>query len=217
MIDVLKERPLNDKETRILKKDLKNLTKRDTSQKRFLIGWTLVALIVGVFVFFRLDSKTAYYLLIGSVLVYILIGVWVYLENYLKAKKQRKSIDFVLVNNKVKSIKVVSDKFIELPEIEDEGVHYLFQINTNQILSFGGQEFYPTKKFPSDDFEIVMSHGKFGELVLFEKYVNGSKIQPIRKITGQKKLDLISSSNYPDPGNFTIIDGKIDDIEALIV
>ena len=213
---MLIERPLNDKETRILHRDLRNLTKRNTSQKRFLIGWTLVALIVGVFVFFRLDSETGYYFLIGSVLVYILIGVWVYLENNLKEKKQRKSIDFVLTNNKVKSIKVVSDKFIELSEVEDEGVLYLFQINNNQILSFGGQDFYPTKKFPSNDFEIVMSHGKSGELVLFEKHVNGNKIHPIRKITGQRKWDLISNSNYPDPENFTIIEGNIEDIETLI-
>ena len=86
-----------------------------------------------------------------------------------------------MTNNKAKSIKVVSDKFIELSEVEDEGVYYLFQVDNNQILSFGGQEFYPTNKFPSNDFEIVMSHGKLGELVLYEKYVNGNKIQPIRE------------------------------------
>ncbi len=214
---MIKERPLNDKETKILKKDLKSLEKRSTFQKRFLIGWSIVALVVGTVVFFQLDSETEYYLLFGTVFVYILIGVWVFLENYLKANKQRKSIDFVLAENKVKSINVISDKFIELSEVEDEGVFYLFQINYNQILSLGGQEFYPTSKFPSNNFEIAISHGKFGELVLFEKHVNGNKILPIRKITGQNKWDLISNSNYPDPENFTIIDGKIEDIENIIV
>jgi hypothetical protein len=61
-----------------------------------------------------------------------------------------------------------------------------------------------------------MAHGKSGELVLFEKHVNGNKIHPIRKITGQIKWDLISNSNYPDPENFTIIEGNIEDIETLI-
>jgi len=214
---VLKERPLNDKEMKILKTDLKNLNNRNTFQKRFLIVWIIIALIVGTVVFFRLDSKTEYYLLFGTVLVYLLIGVWVFLENFSKANKQRKSIDFVLTENKAKLINIVSEKYIELSEVEDEGVFYLFQINDNKIFSFGGQEFYPTKKFPSNDFEIVLSHGRFGELVLLEKYVNGNKIHPIKKITGQKKKDLLSSSNYPAPENFTIIDGKIEDIENMII
>jgi len=213
---VIKERRLNDVETRILKKDLKNLDKRSAFQKRFLIGWSILALIVGTIVYFRLDLKQEYYLLFGTVLVYILIGVWVFLENFTKSIKQRKSIDFVLTENKVKSINIVSEKYIELSEVEDEGVQYLFQISDNKIISIGGQEFYPTKKFPSNDFEIALSYGKFGELVLFEKYVNGHKIQPIKKVTGQNKWDLISNSNYPNPENYTIIDGKIEDFETLI-
>lgn len=213
---MIKERPLYDKEKRILKKDLKNLDQRNTFQKRFLIGWSTLALIVGTIVYFRLDSKTEYYLLFGTVLVYILIGVWVFLENFVKANKQRKSIGFVLTENKVKYIRIVSEKYIELSEVEDEGVYYLFQIKDNKIISLGGQEFYPTKKFPSNDFEIALSYGKFGELVLFEKYVNGSKIQPVKIVTGQTKWDLISNSNYPNPEDYTIIDGNIEDFETLI-
>ncbi len=214
---VLKERPLIDKEIRILKKDINQLAKRNTFQKRFLLGWTIVAMIVVTIVFFRLDSKAEYYLLFGAVVIYILIGVWVYLENVIKIKKQKNSIDFVLAENKAKSIKIVSNKYIELSEVEDEGVFYLFQIEDNKILSFGGQDYYPTNKFPSDDFEIVMCHGKSGELVLLEKYVNGNRIQPIQKITGHRKLELISRSKYPNPNNFTVIEGQIVQIESLLM
>ena len=214
---MLKERPLIDKEIRILKKDINQLAKRNTFQKRFLLGWTIVAMIVVTIVFFRLDSKAEYYLLFGAVVIYILIGVWVYLENVIKIKKQKNSIDFVLAENKAKSIKIVSNKYIELSEVEDEGVFYLFQIEDNKILSFGGQDYYPTNKFPSDDFEIVMCHGKSGELVLLEKYVNGNRIQPIQKITGHRKLELISRSKYPNPNNFTVIEGQIVQIESLLM
>ena len=214
---MLKERPLIDKEISILRRELKQLEKRNSYQKRFLLGWTIVALIVVTIVFSRLDSKSEYYLLFGTVIIYILIGVWVYTENIIKIKKQKNGIDFVLTENKAKSIKVVSAKYIELSEVEDEGVFYLFQIDDNKILSFGGQDYYPTKKLPTDNFEIVMCHGKSGELVLLEKHLSGNVIQPIQKITGQRKLELLSSPMYPNPDNFTIIQGQIEQIESRLM
>jgi hypothetical protein len=93
----------------------------------------------------------------------------------------------------------------------------LFQIKDNKILSFGGQDYYPTNKFPSDNFEIAMCFGKSGELVLLEKYVNENKIRPIQKINAQKKLELMISSKYPNPDNFTIINGQIEQIESILI
>lgn len=209
---MLKDRQLNDKEIRILKRDLNQLKKRNVLLKQFLYGWTFVALIVGAIVFFRIDSEIEYYLLIGTVLVYILIGIWVYLESYVKVKTQRKSIEFVLTENKVQFINIVSGKYIELSEIEDEGVYYLFQISDKSIVFFGGQDFYPTKEFPSNDFEIALSYGMTGEIVLLETHVNGYKISPIKTIRGQKKWDLLSSLDDPGSDIITIIDGKIEDL-----
>ena len=210
------ERPLSDKEVKALKQDLKRLDKRKSFQVKFLAGWTLLAMIVGTYFYFRLDTTSELYLLIGTVVVYILIGVWSFMETYLKQKKVRKNIDFVFETNKVKSIKVITADFIELSEVEDEGVNYLFQISDNKILSFGGQEFYPTKNFPSDNFEIAVCNGEKGEVVLLETYNYGKKIQPKRKITGQQKWDLIGSVNYPNPDKFAIIDGQLENIEAII-
>jgi hypothetical protein len=116
----------------------------------------------------------------------------------------------------VKSIEVIATDYIELSEVEDEGVFYLFQLKDNKILSFGGQDFYPTNNFPNDNFEIAICYGQNGEVVLLEKYNNGKKIHPKTKITGQKKWDLMGSSNYPNPDNYTIIDGQLENIEAII-
>ena len=210
------ERPLSDKEIKILGQDLKRLDKRKSFQIRFLVGWTLLAFVVGTFVYFRLETTTELYLLIGTVLIYILIGVLSFMESYLKQKKVRKNIDFVFETNKVKSTKVITTDYVELSEVEDEGVNYLFQISENKILSFGGQDFYPTNNFPSDNFEIAVCNGEKGEVVLLETYNYGKKIQPKRNITGQKKWDLIGSVNYPDPNKFTVIDGQLENIEAII-
>jgi hypothetical protein len=218
MIDdkVQTERPLSDKEIKILRQDLKRLDKRKSFQIKFLVGWTLLAIIVGTFVYFRLETTTELYLLIGTVVIYILIGLWSFMETYLKQKKVRKNIDFVFETNKVKLIKVIATDYIELSEVEDEGVNYLFQISDNKILSFGGQDFYPTKNFPSDNFEIAVCNGEKGEIALLETYNYGKKIQPKRKITGQQKWDLIGSVNYPDPDKFAIINGQLENIEAII-
>lgn len=218
MIDdkVQTERPLSEKEIKTLRQDLKQLDKRKSFQIKFLVGWTLLAFIVGTFVYFRLETTTELYLLIGTVVIYILIGVWNFMETYLNQKKVRKNIDFVFETNKVKSIKVITTDYIELSEVEDEGVNYLFQISDNKILSFGGQDFYPTKNFPSDNFEIAVCNGEKDEVVLLETYNYGKKIQPKRKITGQQKWDLIGSVNYPDPDKFAIIDGQLENIEAFI-
>jgi hypothetical protein len=84
----------------------------------------------------------------------------------------------------------------------------------NKILSFGGQDFYPSKKFPSSNFEIAICYGIKNEIVLLEIYNYGNKIKPKLKITGQRKWDLIGNSNYPDPEDFTIIEGRLDDFDC---
>lgn len=209
-------RPLSEREIKILNQNIKRLDKRKSFQIKFIIGWTLLPIIVGTFVYFGLDSTNVLYLLIGTVVIYILIGFWSFTEIYLKLKRERRDIDFVFANNSVKSIKVTATDYIELSEVDDEGVNYLFQIGDNKILSFGGQDFYPTKNFPSDNFEIAICYGQKGNVVLMETYNFGKKIRPIRKIKGQEKWDLIGSSKFPDPDNFTFIDGQLENIEEQL-
>jgi hypothetical protein len=213
---MLTDRPLSDKEIKILRQNLKQLDKRKSFQVKFLFVWTILAVIVGSIFYFKLETTKEYYLLVGTVVIYALIGVWSFTELYLKQNRQRKKIDFVFKDNKVKSIKVISTDYIELSEVEDEGVHYLFQLPNDKILSFGGQDFYPTKKFPSDNFEIALCYGPKNEILLLEKFVYGDKLSPKMKITGLNKLDLIGNPSYPDPEKFTIIDGQLENIETII-
>src|SRR5690554_6130733 len=93
------ERQLSDKEIKSLKQNLKRLDKRKSFQIKFLVGWTLIAIVVGTYFYFRLDTTTELYLLIGTLVIYILIGVWSFLETYLKQKKVRENIDFVFATN----------------------------------------------------------------------------------------------------------------------
>lgn len=207
------ERPLSDKEFRALDKILKQLDKNRKFQVKFFIGWTILAVIVGALIY---DKDTTLYEVIGLVVVYTLIGVWSFLEIYLKENKQRQNIDFVKSNNKVTSIKVVSTDYIELSEVEDEGVYYFFQLADDKILSFGGPDFYPTKTFPNDNFEIAVCYGEKDEIVLLEVYNYGNKLLPKSKITGDKKWDMLSNTKYLDPDKFTIVEGRLADLETQI-
>jgi hypothetical protein len=210
-------RNLSEQEFKILTKSLNRLDKNNSYANKVLSVWTLLALIGGVFFYFRMDSKSEIYMLVGAIFTYIGIGAWAYIETKLKYARERKKIDYVFQKNKVESIKVVSENFIELSEFKDEGVHYLFQIENNRILSFGGQDFYSSKKFPSNDFEIAICYDAKGRIVLLEKYVNGIKIQPRAKINGKEKWDLLSNPNYPKPEEFTIIDGKLEEYIKVLL
>jgi hypothetical protein len=53
--------------------------------------------------------------------------------------------------------------------------------------------------------------------VFLDTYNYGNKIPPKRVISGQQKWDLLASGKYPDPEKFTIMDGQIEDIEAIIL
>lgn len=125
------ERPLSEREIKTLRRHVKQLDKQKSFQVKFLFIWILLAILVGTFAYFFLNTTTELYLLIGTVVVYILMGTWSFLETYLKQRKERKDIDFVFATNEVKSIQVIGNEYIELSEVEDEGVNYLFQISDN--------------------------------------------------------------------------------------
>jgi hypothetical protein len=205
------ERPLNDKEIKILNKQLNQLDKNFRRQIRFLIIWALLALLIGTYAFFKMDTRDEILLLFVTVAVYIGIGVWGFGKEYMKQNQKRKSIAYLKDKGLVTVIEVRSDKYCFLKEQEDEGVYYLFQLDNNKVFSFGGQDFYPNKKFPNDHFEIVEGRGINDEVVLLETFTYGKKIKPTKIIAGQEKWDLLNSLNYPDPYKLTVTDGKIED------
>jgi hypothetical protein len=210
--DTLKlQRPLQDKELKILDKRLKQLDKNFKRQIRFLLIWTLLALVVGTFAYFKMDTTNEVLLLFGTVAIYIGIGVWVTGKEYLKQQKERKSISFLKNKNLVTVVEVNSDIYYELKEEEDEGVYYLFQLSDNKVFSFGGQDFYPNKRFPSDKFEVVEGRGLNNEILLLETFSYGKKIKPTHVIAGQEKWHLLNGSSYPDPEKLTVVDGRIED------
>ena len=212
---MLEQRPLSIKEVKLLNWDLKRILKRKSHQLRLLVGWILIVIVVGTFFYFKFNSPEDHNILFGVALVYTLIVFWVFVEESVKLTKKQKSINFALSENVTNYIRVTTNSYIQLTEEEDEGVHYLFQLDNNRILSIGGQDFYPNSKFPNTDFEIVQCLGVKNETILLETYNYGKKLKPKIKISGKEKWDLLGSPNYPDPEKFTIISGRIEDYKKI--
>ena len=181
-----------------------------------MLIWTLLAFAVGIFAYFKMDTTNKALLLFATVAIYIGMGVWVTGKEYLKQQKERKNIAFLKSKNMVTVVEVSSDFYYELKEQEDEGVYYLFQLPDNKVFSFGGQNFYPSKKFPSDNFEIVEGRGLNNEVLMLETFSYGKKIKPARVIAGQEKWNLLNSPIYPDPQKLTVVDGRIEDYLHIV-
>lgn len=178
--------------------------------------WTLLAFAVSFFAYLKMETTNEVLLLFASAAIYIGIGVWVISKEYLKQQKERKSIAFLKSKNMVTVVEVNSDLYYELKEQEDEGVYYLFQLPDNKVFSFGGQDFYPSKKFPSDKFDVVEGLGLNGEVLLLKTFCYGKKIKPTRIISGQEKWNLLNNPDYPAPEKLTIVDGRIEDYVQVV-
>lgn len=200
------ERELSGQEIKTLDKREREINKQQSRLTRFVLIWTATCFIggtiIGVFM-----NPTLWLLLAVTILIFAGIGLWTFLKERNKGQKELKQIQYLRTVNRVTSIKVQTKEFYELIEEEDEGVHYLFQITPDKILSFGGQDFYSSKKFPSSDFEIVEGKGTDGQIILLETYSHGDKIKPLKKIKGKEKWDLLEKIK---PDEFQIIEGRLE-------
>jgi len=210
------ERPLQERELNILELQLARLDRKRRYGIRFLVVWTFLALVVGSIAYFREPKDGNGLLLIMA--IYIGIGVWVVVEQRVKGNRRRKSIAYLKEKNLVTVVEVNSDTFYMLEEVDDEGVLYLFQLEGNRVLSFGGQDFFESDNFPSDKFEIVEGRGIGDEILILEAFVQGKKIKPKKVFSSKEKVELVNNSNYPDPEKLTIVEGRIEDyVSGLVI
>jgi hypothetical protein len=168
-----------------------------------------LALIVGVITYYKIDTRLTNLLMV--IIGYMPIQIWMVVEQRAKRKAKIKTINYLKSKNLITVVEVHSDSFYLLEEDDDEGVFYLFQLPDNKILSFGGQDFYEDERFPNNNFEIVEGRGINNEILIYEVYIHGDKIQPKKIISGKEKWDLLNSKDYPNPEKLTVVDGKIED------
>ena len=211
-------RQLNDKEKNILFKELKTIYDRINSFNKSTSIALLIIFIIGLPLAI-IQIKNGLGLAILSFVVFgvfLLIPLWSRKEEKNKEQKIAKNINKTLDNNSIEILHCQSSNMYKLKEYEDEGSHYLFQVEDNKILFIGGQEFYENKSFPNTDFEIATAYGEGSLPTLLEKYYYGEKLKPLKIIAGKEKWKLFENRKYSDIEDITIIDGTLGEIDRIL-
>ena len=91
--------------------------------------------------------------------------------------------------------------YVEFEEYEDEGEHYVFDVGEGTLLFLGGQDWYPTKQFPSTDFEISESHEELHENL-------GGKMEPVRTVPAAEAQEVLRGH-----GTMFTFEGRLETVE----
>ncbi len=214
-------RPLNTQDIETLDGDIRQIHKRQKFAIKYFAGYTVLVIIFSTWGYFKIDPEN-FGAWLFTTIGFFVAGLWGFLEMYRKDNKALKRIDWLKNENKVLSIVVKSSDFIAIPEHEDEGDYFLFQLPDNKIVYVGGQEFSNSDTFPNNNFEIVIATDPKKKIVLLNKYDLGDKIAPKIKLTKTQSIKLsdgqIKEIQDQDPiirGFATFITGDINEIKIV--
>ena len=107
-------------------------------------------------------------------------------------------------------VRCQATEMVEFEEYDDEGPTYVFQVEADRIWVVSGQDFYPTRKFPSTDFEIITSRGPTPFPAILRLAGHGTRLSAIRVVSVQTQRDL----RIPEHGE--LITGRLADLEGLL-
>lgn len=204
-------RQLNDAEKRLLNAQVSSLRRREQRyRKRCAI--TGAALWVGGSTLTLLARRTiSGWPIVVAVWggIGVLIALWIILEGNSRRQARVRNIQLALRDGVCHVIRIRSGRVLEFEEAEDEGACYAFQVG-DSVVFICGQEFYPTRKFPSTDFSLVSFRGHDGHDAEQLITTNGTKLQPFRTVPakGRTKLRI--------PEHLEVVRGNLDEIEVLL-
>jgi hypothetical protein len=214
-------RPLNTQDIETLDGDIRQIHKRQKFAIKYFTVYAILVIIGSTWAYFKIDADNFVPWLITSI-GFLVAGLWGFLEMYLKDNKALKRIAWLKSENKVLSIVVKSNDFLAIPEHDDEGDYFLYQLPDNKIVYVGGQEFSNSDTFPNNNFEIVIATDPKKKIVLLNKYDFGDKIAPKIKLTKMQRIKLsdeqIKEIQDQDPiiREFaTFITGDINEIKII--
>jgi len=214
-------RPLNTQDLETLDNDVRQIHKRQKFTIKYFAGYILLVIMGSTWAYFKIDPDN-FVPWVFTTIGFFIAGLWGFLEIYLKDNKALKRIVWLKKENKVHSIVVKSNDYISIPEHEDEGNYFLFQLRDKKILYIGGQEFYTSATFPNNNFEIVIATDPKSKIVLLNKYDLGEKISPKIKLNKKQSIKLtdtqIEEIKEQDPvlrEIATFITGDINEIRII--
>ncbi|MDH4188233.1 MAG: hypothetical protein OEV08_14675, partial [Nitrospira sp.] len=83
------------------------------------------------------------------------VGLFVLVTERSALRASVSALESALRRNTALVHRVRGSELIAVEEPEDEGACWLIQLPQEQVLILSGQQYYPTRRFPSDDFSLV--------------------------------------------------------------
>src|SRR5215467_15471045 len=202
-------RRLSEIERRILTADLKRSERRLRSfSKRLLSAGVIICGTLWALTVFATKGSW-----LPATAFWSGLAVVMYTWNYFSEKPKYRSVvrrfEDVLRRNEVHEIRIHSDAYVELDEIEDEGACFAFQLDDQRIVFVSGQDYYPLARFPNSDFSVIRVFDSQNSLVQEFVEKRGSKLKPKRRISAKAK------SKLEVPEHLQVIKGDLDGLENL--
>lgn len=196
------ERQLTPGESTDLLDQLQDNSRQQRKALWYLIGWPLAAIVISVLL------KASLWVCIGWLILGLLISVGINSKYYRKKKR----ILSLLQNGTVTVFHIQTDKYIWLPDFEGEGEHYLFQLENNQLLLIGGEEYRHHEGFPHEQNEIISGYSDDNELVYFDIISGGQPVEPFATIEDLDKIYLLNQLTLIDYDHYSTGTGRLEDL-----
>ena len=116
--------------------------------------------------------------------------IWIGTTGSQEARRQTARLRDALAHNRVRGVRVKSDRVVEFGEIEDEGACFAFAVDEERVIFVLGQEFYSNESFPNDDFSIVDVLSSSNVVADTLIVTDGHKLKPGRMISSATKDSL---------------------------
>jgi hypothetical protein len=203
-------RPLTKTERRLLRYLMFENKRRLSNYPRrmaFAIVTTLAPPFLATGIFSGIGWLAASIVWIG---IGLLLAVWIMIPDRRNFHRHMTACEDALQHDQVRDIRLHATAMVAFEELDDEGATYAFQLTDERILFVGGDNLYPSARFPNSDFSLVTTLNGNDRAAMSWIVKHGHRIEPVRTIPADFK------KHNELPAHLTIINGRIDDVEHLI-
>jgi len=143
-----------------------------------------------------------YFVIASMTVLWTGMTLWSLVPELRRLDAQRRALQNAMELGSVRSIDVRATRVLELLEEEDEGACFVFEIGSDRLVVTHGQQFYPTARFPNEDFSVVDILDDKGAVICHFLRCWGRKLKPIQRIPADmaSPIKLANEPIYSLPG-----------------